>query len=102
MRVTTKTARGFFAVALELNHSLERTGELRPFRYRLSLGRLNFNVGCCQAHQKLDHRAFVFDVLLFLALFHFEERRLHDVNVTALNQLWHLTEEEGQQQSANM
>ena len=48
------------------------------------------------------HGFVVFDVLLLLAFLHFVQRWLSDVDVTALNQLRQLTEEEGQQQGPNV
>jgi hypothetical protein len=52
--------------------------------------------------QRNLERALVLEVLLGLAAAHFVERRLGDVEVSALDQRGHLTEEERQQQRANM
>ena len=50
----------------------------------------------------LFHGLVVFDVLLLLALFHFVQRWLGDVDVATLDQLRQLTEEEGQQQGTDV
>ena len=97
-----QTSRGFLAIAFELDHPFERTSELGAFNYGLCFRRRDLDVGRRQTHQILDHRPVVFDVLFLLTFFHFEERRLRDVNVTLLDQLWHLPEEEGEQQGADM
>ena len=50
----------------------------------------------------LIHRFVVFNVLFLLAFLHFVQRRLGNVDVAALNDLRHLTIEEGQQQGTNV
>ncbi len=45
---------------------------------------------------------FVLDILRGLAARHLIERRLRDVDMTALDEFRHLAEEEGQQQRTNM
>src|SRR5580658_4116041 len=50
----------------------------------------------------LDEVAVVLDVLLELALLDAIERRLRDVDMAALDELLHVTEEEGQQKGANV
>ncbi len=63
---------------------------------------LHGHVGRRHAHQIADHRAFVFDVFLFLAPLHFEQRWLCDIDVSLLNQLGHLTIEESEQQRSDV
>ena len=46
--------------------------------------------------------AFVFEVSAFVALFDFEKRRLGDVDVSAFDDLGHLTEEKREQKRANV
>ena len=48
------------------------------------------------------HLVFVFEIALFLALFDLEQRRLGDVHMTSLDELGHLTVEEGEQQGADV
>src|SRR5579864_4916012 len=53
-------------------------------------------------HHDFDKLAFVFDVLLRLALLQREQRRLSNEDVAALNQLLHVPEEKCQQQRADV
>ena len=62
----------------------------------------DLHVGRRLPHQIMDHRPFVFDVLFLLAFLHFEERRLGNIDVTLLDQLRHLPEEEREQERANV
>ncbi len=48
------------------------------------------------------HLAFILDVLFAPALLHFEQRRLRDVNVPALDQFHHLPIEEREQQRSDV
>ena len=68
----------------------------------LRFARQHLHVGGRLAHQVAHHLTFVLDVLFLLPFFDFEEWRLRDVDETLLDQLRHLTEEERQQQRANV
>src|SRR5215471_7375534 len=46
--------------------------------------------------------AIVFDVKLLLSLFDLVERRLCNIEMTSLNQFWHLPEEEGKNQRSDV
>ncbi|MNP40627.1 hypothetical protein D3C76_1342800 [compost metagenome] len=50
----------------------------------------------------LIHRFVVFNVLFLLAFLHFVQRWLCNVDMTAFNDFWHLTVEEGQQQGTDV
>ena len=55
-----------------------------------------------EVEQDAGKVGFAFDVLLTLLAFDFVERRLGDINITCLDQLWHLTIKEGQKQRADV
>ena len=48
------------------------------------------------------HFVFVFEITLFLALFNLEQRRLGDIHMPTLDELGHLTVEEGEEQGADV
>ncbi len=75
-----------------------------PAARDVSLGILHIHLDLLDGEigQVLVQESFVLQILFRFALLHFEERRLGDIDIPALQQLRHLAEEEGQQQGPDM
>ena len=73
------------------------------FASNLSAVREDQNFAICTGFDQISVQLFIiFDVALRLAARHFIERWLRNVEITALDNLWHLTIEEGQEQRPNV
>ena len=87
-------------VAIELGQLLEHLAQVRALELRVGSLHRDRDVLGRLAHQVLLHIPLVVYVLLGLAFLDFEQRRLRDVDVTAIDQLGHLPVEERKKKSS--
>ena len=92
-----------FIEALKRTHHATNLVALHAMNHRAIFGaHRKHRVRECKIDQRISHATIVEDIARVLAAQHLIERRLRDEDLALLDQLAHMTKEEGEQQRANV